>query len=130
MGVSLALRVSINKNVAYSSLSTKRYYSAAMMEPRSKLNEVQAAEGNQFCADCGEECKSLCKSLLVHTKLFFFLVIAGPEWASINLGVFLCISCAGIHRRMSVSVSKVRSVRLDTWTEEMVEVAIILSVAA
>ncbi len=50
--------------------------------------------------------------------------IAGPEWASINLGVFLCIKCAGIHRRLSVSVSKVRSIRLDSWTKEMVQVRI------
>ena len=43
-----------------------------------------------------------------------------PDWASVNLGVFLCINCAGIHRAMSVS--RVRSVRLDSWSPEMIKV--------
>ena len=41
------------------------------------LEEVQAIPGNKQCCDCGEP---------------------GPEWASINLGITLCIICSGIHR--------------------------------
>lgn len=49
-----------------------------------------------------------------------FLFIKGPRWASWNLGVFLCIRCAGIHRNLGVHISRVRSVNLDTWTPEQV----------
>ena len=49
--------------------------------------------------------------------LFFVL---GPRWASWNLGVFLCIRCAGIHRNLGVHISRVKSVNLDTWTPEQV----------
>ncbi len=46
-----------------------------------------AVRGNEACADCGGR---------------------GPEWASLNLGVLLCASCAGVHRHMGVHISKVR----------------------
>ena len=44
----------------------------------------------------------------------------GPRWASWNLGVFLCIRCAGIHRNLGVHISRVKSVNLDSWTPEQV----------
>ncbi|KAK3930186.1 Stromal membrane-associated protein 1, partial [Frankliniella fusca] len=43
-----------------------------------------------------------------------------PRWASWNLGIFLCIRCAGIHRNLGVHISKVKSVNLDSWTPEQV----------
>lgn len=46
-------------------------------EGRKALEEVQAIPGNRQCCDCGEP---------------------GPDWASINLGITLCIVCSGIHR--------------------------------
>lgn len=52
-------------------------------------------------------------------KLISF-IISGPRWASWNLGVFLCIRCAGIHRNLGVHISKVKSVNLDSWTPEQV----------
>ncbi|KHJ99942.1 putative GTP-ase activating protein [Oesophagostomum dentatum] len=57
-------------------------------------------EENKHCADC------LAKQ---------------PRWASWNLGVFICIKCAGIHRNMGVHISKVKSVNLDSWTAEQVQ---------
>ncbi|VDM38325.1 unnamed protein product [Toxocara canis] len=55
---------------------------------------------NKYCADC--EAKQ-------------------PRWASWNLGVFLCIRCAGIHRNLGVHLTKVKSVNLDSWTAEQVQ---------
>ena len=45
-----------------------------------------------------------------------------PSWASINLGVLLCIECSGIHRSLGVHISKVRSVTLDAWESEVLRV--------
>lgn len=39
-------------------------------------------------------------------------------WASTTLGAFLCIHCAGAHRKLGVQVSRVKSVQLDTWSDE------------
>lgn len=51
--------------------------------------------GNGFCADCEA---------------------ARPEWASLNLGILMCIECSGIHRNLGSHISKVRSLGLDEWT--------------
>ena len=37
-------------------------------------------------------------------------------------GVFLCIRCSGIHRGMGTHISRVKSVDLDIWTPEQIEV--------
>lgn len=50
------------------------------------------------------------------------LLPPGPRWASWNLGIFICIRCAGIHRNLGVHISKVKSVNLDQWTQEQVQV--------
>lgn len=44
-----------------------------------------------------------------------------PRWSSTNLGVFVCIRCSGIHRNLGVHISKVKSVSLDSWTQEQVD---------
>ncbi|XP_029696852.1 arf-GAP with coiled-coil, ANK repeat and PH domain-containing protein 1 [Takifugu rubripes] len=69
-------------------------------EGRKALEEVQAIPGNKQCCDCGEP---------------------GPDWASINLGITLCIVCSGIHRSLGVHFSKVRSLTLDSWEPELVK---------
>ena len=43
-----------------------------------------------------------------------------PRWASTNLGVFVCIACSGIHRKLGTHISQVRSITLDTWTPAQV----------
>ncbi|KAG2426337.1 hypothetical protein HXX76_013094 [Chlamydomonas incerta] len=68
-----------------------------------QLRQLTLAEGNRTCADCASASAA-----------------ARPTWASINLGVFICMKCAGIHRGLGVHVSKVRSTTLDTWLPEQV----------
>eukprot|EP00002_Diphylleia_rotans_P029268 TRINITY_DN5951_c0_g1_i1.p1 TRINITY_DN5951_c0_g1~~TRINITY_DN5951_c0_g1_i1.p1 ORF type:complete len:229 (+),score=48.30 TRINITY_DN5951_c0_g1_i1:44-730(+) len=64
---------------------------------KEKVRELAKLPQNQKCSDCNER---------------------DPDWASTNLGVFFCINCSGIHRRLGVHISKVRSVKLDDWDEE------------
>ncbi|XP_045505299.1 uncharacterized protein LOC123701784 isoform X3 [Colias croceus] len=63
------------------------------------LLQMLKDEDNKYCVDCDAK---------------------GPRWASWNLGIFLCIRCAGIHRNLGVHISKVKSVNLDSWTPEQV----------
>lgn len=57
---------------------------------------------------------------MILTIYLLFAYLSGPRWASWNLGVFLCIRCAGIHRNLGVHISKVKSVNLDSWSPEQV----------
>lgn len=42
--------------------------------------------GNDACAECGAP---------------------EPQWASLNLGILVCIECSGVHRNLGVHISKV-----------------------
>ena len=54
--------------------------------------------------------------------LSIFVGESKPEWASINLGITLCIDCSGIHRGLGVHISKVRSIKLDGFEPEILKV--------
>uniref|UniRef100_H2YRK5 ArfGAP with dual PH domains 1 n=1 Tax=Ciona savignyi TaxID=51511 RepID=H2YRK5_CIOSA len=57
-------------------------------------------EKNKICADCSTE---------------------APEWASSNIGVFMCLNCSGIHRMLGTHISRVKSCRLDQWADDAVQ---------
>jgi len=55
---------------------------------------------NRLCADCKRP---------------------SPSWASINLGVFVCINCSGCHREIGVHVTKIKSINLDLWPKKVLK---------
>lgn len=72
--------------------------------------------GNTFCVDCDATSKNFYKEKkTVSFLLFYFFFIKDPDWASLNLGVLMCIECSGIHRNLGSHISRVRSLGLDDW---------------
>ncbi|KAE9979031.1 hypothetical protein BLS_000086 [Venturia inaequalis] len=61
---------------------------------------IKTVPGNDRCADCA-------------TK--------NPGWASWSLGIFLCIRCAALHRKLGTHISKVKSLSMDSWSNDQVE---------
>ena len=53
--------------------------------------------------------------------MFYDCIISDPDWASLSFGILICIKCSGIHRSLGVHLSKVRSLALDFWNPEHVE---------
>ncbi|XP_062533188.1 LOW QUALITY PROTEIN: arf-GAP with coiled-coil, ANK repeat and PH domain-containing protein 1-like [Armigeres subalbatus] len=77
-------------------------------DPRKTVKKINWTQilripGNSRCCDCGN---------------------TDPKWASINLGITLCIACSGVHRSLGVHYSKVRSLTLDVWEPEILRVMI------
>ncbi|XP_037835148.1 arf-GAP with Rho-GAP domain, ANK repeat and PH domain-containing protein 1 isoform X2 [Kryptolebias marmoratus] len=65
--------------------------------------QIWAEPSNSVCADCGA---------------------LKPDWAAVNLCVVICKQCAGEHRGLGPSISKVRSLKMDkkVWTKELIQV--------
>ena len=64
------------------------------------INKLLKKPENKLCADCKN---------------------SPPSWASINLGVFICIKCSGVHRELGTHISKIKSVNLDIWSDDILE---------
>lgn len=64
------------------------------------LELVRSVEGarNNSCADCGSK--------------------DTVEWVSSNILVAVCVQCSSCHRNMGSHVSKIRSLKLDNFTDE------------
>ncbi|KAK3586293.1 hypothetical protein CHS0354_035694 [Potamilus streckersoni] len=62
---------------------------------------IRNTRGNNLCADCGAP---------------------SPDWASLNLGTLVCIECSGIHRNLGTHLSRVRSLDLDEWPLDLIQV--------
>jgi hypothetical protein len=72
---------------------------ALVVDPKAELLVMLEQDGNTKCADCNA---------------------LAPTWVSVNNQMFICTSCAGIHRSLGVEFSFVQSVMLDEWTQEAV----------
>ncbi|KAI8097389.1 uncharacterized protein BX664DRAFT_326260 [Halteromyces radiatus] len=81
-------------------MAEKRQTKAMQERHERILNELLKIPGNEYCADCRSR---------------------NPRWASYSLGVFLCVRCAGIHRKMGTHISRIKSLSMDQWTPEQIE---------
>lgn len=88
-----------SNNASHSSASAST--SKTPKERKINWRQMLLIPGNMRCADCGN---------------------TDPKWASINLGITLCIACSGVHRSLGVHYSKVRSLTLDVWEPEILRV--------
>uniref|UniRef100_M8CDC6 ADP-ribosylation factor GTPase-activating protein AGD12 n=1 Tax=Aegilops tauschii TaxID=37682 RepID=M8CDC6_AEGTA len=66
----------------------------------AKLKELLQKSENRICADCSAP---------------------DPNWASANIGVFICVKCSGVHRSVGTHISKVMSVTLDKWSDDEID---------
>lgn len=66
----------------------------ALVHQIAVIDKYLKKQENKLCADCKR---------------------SSPSWASINLGVFVCIKCSGCHREIGVHITKIKSTNLDLW---------------
>ena len=71
-----------------------------MKKQKQIINKLLKKPENKYCADCKN---------------------APPTWASINLGVLICMNCSGCHRELGAHISKIKSINLDLWPLDVLE---------
>lgn len=74
---------------------------SATARNKARLMQLLQDPANKHCADCK--------------------TARNPRWASWNLGLFICIRCSGIHRSLGTHITRVKSVDLDSWTDEQTD---------
>jgi stromal membrane-associated protein len=70
---------------------------------RNEVRVMLSHPDNSQCADCGAP-----------------IPLSVSPWASVSLGVFICMQCSGVHRSLGTHISQVRSVQLDDWSIDQV----------
>eukprot|EP01102_Stenamoeba_stenopodia_P001491 TRINITY_DN1129_c0_g2_i1.p1 TRINITY_DN1129_c0_g2~~TRINITY_DN1129_c0_g2_i1.p1 ORF type:complete len:766 (-),score=225.90 TRINITY_DN1129_c0_g2_i1:128-2425(-) len=83
----------------YKTLTATLSFQSSTLPPLSQV-QMQCEE-NMVCADCGSP---------------------DPDWASTNLGVLMCYDCSGVHRSLGTHITKIRSLTLDKWEPQLLQV--------
>jgi len=66
----------------------------------TSFGDIIARPGNVVCADCGAP---------------------QPDWCSLGFGALVCLECSGFHRSLGVHITLVRSLKLDSWSEQQLK---------
>lgn len=74
------------KNFATNKSSEDVQKNRLSVKVEQPIDILRKVSGNDKCADCGKP---------------------EPDWASLNLGILVCIECSGVHRNLGVHKSKV-----------------------
>ncbi|KAJ5171745.1 hypothetical protein N7492_004338 [Penicillium capsulatum] len=85
---------------------------------KALVDLIRTVPGNDRCADCDASTPGSYPPRTLMTTLADPVFLG---WASWNMGLFLCMRCASIHRKLGTHISKVKSLTMDSWSSEQVD---------